>query len=547
MRSLTPRPPHQATALSSSLMGLALLLVVSACGPGPQAEAAVSNENDLGNVDFPTSCSEAVQEDLERGVALLHHMTYVEARATFQKTTEQEPDCAMAHWGLAMSYFQPFWGEHDVAGGRPAAERAVELEAPTERERHYASAVQAYYAASDASLGERVRSWESAMAELHHAFPEDQEAAAFYALAHLSTAPTDPAVQERSSALLEVVLEEEPEHPGAIHYSIHAHDVDARAEGGVTHARAYEEVAPSNPHALHMPSHIYVRIAEWEEVIEWNRRSADAALELPDGDGLSLHYAHALDYLMYGHLQRAQDDEAQVVLQELREGERYQPAFGAAYALAAVPARWYVERRDWEGAADLEPRMPAAFPWDEFPESEAMSHYARGLGAARTGDLDGARASLDRLHELEEASRQAWDDDYWARQIQVKQDAITAWIAMAEGRTEEAVQAMAQAAELHDRMEKHGVTPGDLQPAQELLGDLLMELDRPAGALEAYENSLEDWPGRYHTLLGAARAAEALGQEEDALAYYAELAERTADTEVEREGVAEALDRVVSR
>ena len=536
------RPSHPPV-----LPSLVLALVAAACAPAPSGEVTAGDQHELGNVDFPTSCSEAVQADLERGVALLHHMTYVEAQGTFQEVAEQEPDCAMAHWGLAMANFQPFWREHDVERGRPSALRAVELEAPNERERLYADAVHAYYEAPDASLGERVQSWERAMEGLHRAFPDDREAAAFYALAHLSTSPGDPEVQERTIELLAPILNEAPEHPGAIHYAIHAHDVDARAEDGATHARAYEDIAPSVPHALHMPSHIYVRLGDWEEVIEWNRRSADAALDLPSDEGLSLHYAHALDYLMYGYLQRAQDTEARTVLEELREEERYQPAFGAAYALAAVPARWHVERRDWEGAAELEPRIPGAFPWDDFPESEAMSHFARGLGAARTGDLDEARASLDRLEELEEASREAWGDGYWARQIQVKRGAITAWTALAEGRTQEAVATMADAAELHGAMEKHGVTPGDLQPAHELLGDLLMKTGQPAEALEAYEASLERWPARYHSILGAARAADALGQEEDALSFYSELAELAVDAEPHREGVAEAADRVRSR
>jgi tetratricopeptide (TPR) repeat protein len=539
----SPRRIHQNGALRSALPTLALLVALPACGPDVQTEAPPSQTHDLGSVDFPTSCPDAVQADLERGVALLHHMTYVEARSTFREAAEQEPDCAMAHWGMAMSHFQPFWGEHDIEAGRPAADRAVELEAPTERERQYAAAVHAYYAAPDASRMERVRSWEQAMEELHRAFPDDQEAAAFFALAHLSTAPADREVQARTSRILEEILSESPEHPGAIHYAIHAHDVDARADAGVTYADAYGDIAPSNPHALHMPSHIYVRVAEWDEVIDWNRRSADAALELPADDGLSLHYSHALDYLMYGYLQRGRDDLAEAVLRELREGERHQPAFATAYALASVPARWHVERRDWAGARELEPRVPATFPWDDFPESEAISHYARGLGAARTGDLDQARASMDRLEELEDAAREAWGDEYWARQIQVKQDAIAAWAALAEGRTGEAVEVMTEAAELHDEMEKSGVTPGDLQPAQELLGDLLMEVDRPAEALEAFERSLEKWPGRYHTILGAARAAYALGEEDDAQAYYTQLLELTAGAQTDREGVAEALER----
>ena len=541
--------PKALLSPKSLLSFVGLLVAVAACEP-PQVDVQEEPEPparhtaDIGDVHFPTSCSEEAQEELERGVALLHHMTYVGAEEAFSRAVALDGDCAVAHWGLAMAHFQPFWGDADIEGGRPHAQRAVEMEAPTERERAYAEAVFAFYRDPDASYPERVQAWEAAMEEVHRSFPEDQEAAAFYALAHLSSAPYDPDHQEHALSILEEIHQDEPRHPGAIHYAIHVHDVDARAEEGERFARAYEDIAPTVPHALHMPSHIYVRLGEWDEVIEWNRRSADAALEQPAGEYVSMHYVHALDYLMYGYLQKGQDGNAEAVLEELRSRSGFQPLFGTAYGLASVPARWHVERRDWAGAAALDPRVPETFPWDEFPESEAIGVYARGLGAARTGDTAEAAAAYERLEELEPAAQEEWGDDYWPRQIQVKRGGISAWVALAEGRTDEAVEEMRETAARADELEKSGVTPGDLQPAQELLGDLLMELDRPAEALEAYEASLAKWPGRYHTLLGAARAAEATGDEDLAHAYWEEFGDLTVDGDPEREGVAAARDRL---
>lgn len=520
---------------------LAALAVISA-GCEPAGTNSTDPEAGLGTVSFPTSCSEAVQPTLERGLLLLHHMMYAQAEETFLEAAEAEGDCAMAHWGVAMTRFQPLWGSAEVGAGRSSAERAVDLSPPTERERLYARAALAFYEDPDAGHAERVRRWESAMEELHRAHPDDPEAAALYALAHLAAGPDRPQHQERSAALLEEVHERMPRHPGALHYAIHAHDVDGRAEDGVRFARAYREVAPSIPHALHMPSHIYVRTGEWEEVIAWNRRSAEAALGHPAGEYVSLHYSHALDYLMYGYLQRGQDGKAAGVLEELRGREGYQPHLASAYALAAVPARWYVERRDWAGAADLAPREPAGFPWDDFPAGEAITYFARGLGAARSGDTERARAAAERLAELRAAADEE-GERYWARQIDVQRTSVSAWRALADGATEEAVRRMREAADRAAEMEKHPITPGALQPAGELLGDLLLEVDRPGEALEAYEASLETWPRRYHSLLGAARSAERLGHEERADRFYRQFADLTSEADSGRREVAEVRDR----
>lgn len=539
-----PAPRPASTERPALLLLAAFALTAVACEVPETGTDDPAPE--LGTVDFPTSCSEAVQPTLERGLLLLHHMMYAQADETFREAVEAEEECAMAHWGVAMARFQPFWGSADVEAGRAPAERAVELDPPTERERLYARAALAFYEDPEASYADRVESWEAAMEELHQSHPDDPEAAALYALAYLSVAPDDPERQERSSRLVEEVHERLPRHPGAIHYGIHVNDVEGRAEDGVRFARAYSDIAPSIPHSLHMPSHIYVRTGDWEAVIEWNRRSAEAALEHPAGEHISLHYPHAIDYLVYGHLQRADDREARDLLEELRDRDGYQPHLASAYTLAAVPARWHVERRDWAGAADLEPRVPEAFPWDDFPAAEAITHFARGLGAARTGDVEAARAAVERLAELGSALEEA-ESYHWARRIEVQRGSVSAWIALAEGDTEAAVAQMRTAAELAGEMEKHPVTPGALQPASELLGDLLLEVDRPAEALEAYQASLETWPGRYHALLGAARAAEGAGEEAAAEEYYRAFAELTADAEPVREEVAEVRERLAAR
>jgi tetratricopeptide (TPR) repeat protein len=537
-----PRSPVAAPAAA-----LVAALFITACGeqPAPPPEAGEGPTPELGVVAFPTSCSDEVQPTLERGLALIHHMMYAQAETLFEEAARTDEGCAMAYWGLAMSHFQPFWGSADIEAGREAAERAVALEPPTERERAYAAAALAFFEEEGVSYAARVRNWEAAMTELHEAFPDDQEAAALFALAHLSVAPDDRDRQDRVARLLEELHRAEPLHPGAIHYAIHAHDVEHRAEDGVDFAAAYEDIAPSVPHALHMPSHIYVRLGAWDEVIHWNRESADAALQHPAGEYVSLHYPHALDYLMYGYLQKGEDDAARAVLEELRSEEGYQPHLATAYALAAIPARWHVERRDWEGAAALEAGVPAEFPWNDFPGAAAMTHFARGLGAAHIGDVAAARAELDRLAELEAEADQA-EDYHWARQIEVQRRGVSAWIALVEDRPDAALEEMAAAAELAAGMEKHPVSPGDLQPARELLGDMLMELDRPDEALRAYEASLETWPNRYHTLLGAARAATAAGMEAEAQAHYEALADLVADAAPDRDGVAEARERAGS-
>jgi len=522
---LTPHTMARATALTIS--GLALV-----AGPVvAQHHAPHAREESLGQVDFHVSCEPDAEASFQRATALLHHMMYARAEREFEVLAERHPGCAMAHWGIAMTQFQPLWPGHPdddaLERGRAAIGAARERGLATDREQAYVAALDAFYGDPAADGPTRLRSFDRAMADLHQRFPDDLDAAAFHALALLATAAgaDDPAGQRRRAAnVLATVHDRSPTHPGAIHYAIHAHDVDGLAEGGVRYASAYGEIAPEVPHALHMPSHIHVRLGNWDEVIRWNEESAAAALNHPAGDHTSHHYPHALDYLVYAHLQHGDEEAAMAVLEELRTRTDYQPTFISGYALAAIPARIAVERRAWDEAATLSVREPATFPWDRFPGAEAMTHYARGLGSARTGDLAGAREALERLDALKANAARA-GDTYWANQIEVQRLSLAAWMANAAGHAEHAVRDMRAAADLAGTMEKDPVTPGDLQPPYELLGDLLLDLGRPDEALRAYETSLETWPARRNSLSGAKRAAEAAGATDRAASYDRALAE----------------------
>jgi tetratricopeptide (TPR) repeat protein len=320
-----------------------------------------------------------------------------------------------------------------------------------------------------------------------------------------------------------------PEHPGAHHYIIHAFDYPPLADQALGVARHYGEIAPDVPHALHMPTHIFTRLGSWEESIDWNERSAAAALQRPAAGRVSLHYLHALDYLAYAHLQLGQDDEARAVMQAIEAIDQpMQEELAVPYALAAVPARLALERQQWSRAAALEPRVPASYPWDRFPAMEAITWFARAIGAARSGDPAAAERALAKLPPLREAA--AKSSTYWATQIDIQVRAAGAWLAYAEDRDAEALKLMQEAADLEAATEKHPVTPGEVLPAAELLGDLLMELGQYADARKAYDASLERSPNRLYGLSGAARAAELQGDDAAAARYYRAVVALAGDT-----------------
>ncbi len=462
-------------------------------------------------------------------------MTYPQAREAFQQVATTDPRCAMAQWGVAMTLFQPLWptrpGPDALQRGWEAVQRAKALQPPTERERLFVASAEAFFlepASSDYWL--RIRRWEAATERIYDSFPEDPEADAFYALALLATAPSDTISRAHADRAAEILLrlyDRNPDHPGAMHYLIHANDVPGRERESLETTRKYEAVAPGNPHALHMPTHVYTRLGDWNGVIRGNLRAAEAALQYPAGDHGEFvwdEFPHAIEYLIYAYLQKGSDDEAAAQLQRLRATARLEPSFKTAFHLASTQARYALERRAWNEAASLVPREPAALDWDRFTWPEAIAQFARGLGAAHLGDVDKARAAGDRLGELEAATRGA-GEELFARNIRVLRLELNSWLAHLAGQRDSSVALMREAAELEASTPKHAVTPGPTLPAQELLGDLLMEQQRPAEALASYRRSLELYPRRLNGLLGAARAAAATGDASMARTWYRELLE----------------------
>ena len=514
-----------------------LLLSVALIAPSFAHElpSAESLEGYVGKVDFENSCNPKVKEKINRGVALLHHMMYGASERTFRAITVADPDCAMAHWGIAMTLFHPLWAppsEAELAKGWNALQRAEVLNPATPREREFVAAVAAFYKEwKTVTHKARISRWEVAQEKLFKAYPNDVDAGAFYALAHLATAPKGDksySHQKTAGELLEKLHAKAPEHPGLFHYIIHAYDNPALAPRAVKVARGYLKLAPNIPHALHMPSHIFVRLGFWSDVIEWNRRSADVAKQLSVGKPVSLHAIHAMDYMMYAYLQQAQDLDAQAVLAEINGTEHFQDSFASAYGIAAAQARYRLERQEWADAARLPIRIHQSFPWEKFSWFEAMTYFARGIGAARSGMTTEAASALHKLDAAYDRAVQA-KESYWAIQVDVQRKSVVAWMNFAEGKKTQGVQMMREAADLEDSVDKHPVTPGPVLPARELFGDMLREFKKYDEALEAYKTSLKTSPNRWNSLYGAGHAAEESGDITLAKEYYTNLVNLKAD------------------
>jgi tetratricopeptide (TPR) repeat protein len=490
----------------------------------PAVALAQHAEHQHGTVDFAISCNDEAQERFHLGLAQLHHMMYDQAMPHFQAATEADPDCAMAHWGIAMASFQPLWHPTPDAGlerGRAALERARQIGAPTERERAHLAAVEAFFAdpsppAADrpSDHAARTRAWMDAQREAHEAHPDDEDAAAFYALATVAHAQTqfapdaerDYTSQRAAGAVLERYLDDHPEHPGLHHYLIHAYDSPALADEARSVAARYDRLAPETAHALHMPSHIFVRLGQWEETADLNERSAEAALRQAASDpGAMGHYVHALDYVMYAYLQMGDEDRARETLERVRAVEETPAALAWAYGIAAPQARYYLERQRWEEAARLEPGQPAILQWEDYPAANALFHYARGLGAARSGDLDQAEVEAARIAAAVRSLREA-GDAYWAHLTDALGMAVEAWVLYERGDVDQALALMSEAADLEDSMDKHPVTPGEVLPVRELYGELLLREGRTAEARAAFEASLQRTPNRRNAMAGVERA-----------------------------------------
>ena len=546
----------------TALFGIASVLAVLLAAPVGTAEAdgkpvaehhravpVPAAGEKFGEVHFPISCNKDAQKRFERAVAILHSMWYEEAVKAFTGAADADPACAMPWWGVAMSHWYPLWYPPPPAAlkaGAEAVAKAQAIGAKTDRERGYIAAIAAFYRDSD-TLDHRTRAlaYEHAMAGLHQQFPGDREAAIFYALALVSTAdPNDKTYvnQKKAAAILEPIFAEQPNHPGVAHYLIHSYDAPPLAEAGLPAARRYAEIAPSVPHALHMPSHIFTRLGYWQESIDTNLRSAAAGQAYAKqvfGDGVAWDQSlHALDYLAYAYLQLGEDQKARGVVDEVMAFRKVTPnTLPAAYAMAAIPARYAVERRDWGAAAKLG-LPPALVAWDKFPWTTAMVTFTRALGRAHTGDLAGTRAEIEKLAAVRDALKVK--NKYWSDQVEAQRLAAAATLAQAEGRHDEAVRELRAAADLEDSAEKHPVTPGSIVPLRELLGDLLLEDRQPAAALAEYKRSLASAPNRYRSLYGAAKAADGAGDRAAAKGYFQQLTRLGSKADPDRTELAEA-------
>ena len=476
----------------------------------------------LGTVRFPISCNEAAQAHFSRAVALLHSFHWQEVRKALAQAAKEDPACAMVHWAHAMAamgnpYAWPLTGK-SLGDGIASVEKARQLAPKTERERDYIAGVEYFFRDAEKIPAQtRQLAYELAMSQLAAKYADDIEARIFHALAlSANYDPNDKTYrnQLRAAQILEGVLADKPDHPGVSHYLIHCYDSPPLAPRGLPSAYRYRDIAPSAPHALHMPSHIFTRLGMWDDSI-----AANTAVLSSTRDHSSR--LHSWDYMGYAYLQKAQDEDAKRVLSEIQalrkiDGE----SFGAAYALAAIPSRMALERQRWTEAASLKlPISEFDFSWQQFPHAEAIIVYARALGAARLGNLSAARKDTARLATLKSAMREA-KQFYWADQADIQIQTVNAWIARAGGQRQEALRRLRQAADHEDGTEKSAVTPGPIIPVREQLGDMLMAMKQPREALAEYEKAIVKEPNRFRSLFGAARAAEAIKEGGTARKYY---------------------------
>jgi tetratricopeptide (TPR) repeat protein len=517
--------------------------------------AAVPEPGDLrgaGKVEFPVSCAPDVQSEFARGVALLHSFFYEEARRVFTSVAERDPKCAMARWGIAMTWWHPIWTPptpDEMNAGKAAIEKAMAMNAGTDRERGFITALNVYYNTPDNSTAgavgqschgpvgprDRVVAYEKAMRQLRDKYPNDFETQTFYAFAVLAVGyatPSDTSLSKQleAAAILEKLWKENSNHPGVVHYLIHCYDYPHLAQRGLAAAQSYASLAPWVPHALHMPSHIFTRLGMWDESIAANKASAEASrayAAMRHRDASEAEELHALDYMAYSYLQEARDTEAKKIVDLTAKVRKTNPEleFIAAYALAAIPTRYAFERNDWHAAATLTvPNLPH---WSSFPFMEALIEYGHALGRAHTGDLDGARKAIARMQQLRDATKDP-KFDYFKNHLDLQMQAASAWVAASEGKKNEAIEMLRRAAEAEDILGKHPVSPGAFVPIREQLGSLLLEVGQAKEAQREFEAALKIYPGRFRGLYGAAQAAEQIGDKENANRYYAKLAAQTA-------------------
>jgi Tfp pilus assembly protein PilF len=513
------------------VFGLAVLLAAVPVAAQAPAHHDHPTPERLGRVHFATSCSSSVAADFDRAVALLHSFSFSTAKAAFEGVLQKDPSCAMAYWGIALTHWQnPFAVTRPpgaLPAGSAAAERARSTGTPTPRERDYIAAVNELYKSS-ATVDQRTRvlAYERAMEHVYRTYPDDREAAAFYALAATQAAlPTDKtyAQQLKAGAILDKLFAEQPEHPGLAHYIIHAYDYPPLASRALDAARRYAKIAPSAPHALHMPSHTFTRVGAWQDSVESNIASAAASIRDRDfGEAL-----HAMDYQVYAYLQTGQDAAARKLVADApRVLARLDvnvmggaaPGFAGLYAAAALPARYALERGAWKEAAALE-TTSTAYAW-----VDAVRRFARALGAARSGSIEAARADVAQLKSLTDKLLAAKDAD-WGEKTRIQHEVASAWVAFAEGRQQEGLGQLRKAADAEDATDKSAISPGPLAPARELLGEMLLAMNRPADAVKEFEATLQKEPNRFRATYYAAKSASLAGDTAKAREHFRHLVE----------------------
>ena len=511
---------------------------------GSYTSAAAQEDADLkfGKVHFATSCNETAQRRFDRAMRYQHSFWYAESKEIYQEAIKADADCAIAYWGTALALLS---NPHNaipapnLPQGLAAIEKARAIGAKTERERDYVDALAVMYVDYDKTPHQaRVQSYLKKMEALAAKYPDDDEAQIFYAITlNVSASPADKtyANQLKGAAILEPIWQRQPMHPGVAHYLIHLYDYPAIAEKGLTAASRYAKIAPNAPHAQHMPSHIFTRVGYWKESIAANLASVSAAKASREGGD----QLHGQDYLVYAYLQLSQDATAQQVIGNVEATQPDPENFPGAYARAASPARYMVERGDWKGAAGLDVKP------GKFPQTMAISYFARALGAARSGDPAAARGEIAKLAEIRDALRES-KIDYWATQVDVQMQTANAWVLYADGKFDDALKAMSAAADAEDRTEKSPVTPGSLAPARELYGFMLLDRGMAKEALAAFEATKAKEPNRFNGYAGAAKAAQALGDTAQAKANYEKLLAMTAGSDSDRPMLAAARTFVAS-
>src|SRR5215470_12793005 len=523
----------------ASLSLVTILAGVSLAHPA----VAQSDDDKLGKVHFETSCNAETQKLFDRGMLYQHSFWYRASQKMFEDTLKADPACSIAYWGIALSLL---WNPHsappakNLADGAAAIEKARAVGFKTEREQAYVDALAVMYKDYDkVDHRTRVVAYAKAMEALAQRYKDDDEAQIHYALAlNTSASPTDKtyASQLKGAAILEPIALRQPLHPGVAHYLIHLYDYPPIAQKGIEAAERYAGIAPSAPHAQHMPSHIFTRVGYWKESIASNAASIKAAAAEKE----NIEQLHARDYMVYAYLQLGRDREARAVVDEmLQAANNNTDVYGGSFALAASPARYAIERGDWKGAAALDVRP------SKFPATVAIAHFARALGAARSGNAEAAKADIAKLAELRDKLREA-KDAYWSNQVDIQYQIATAWLLNAQGKHDEALAAMKAAADAEDKTEKSPVTPGPLAPARELYGDMLLQRGMAKEALAAYQATMVKEPNRFNGFVGAARAAAALGDKATAKTDYEKLLALTADSNSDRPALAAARTYIAS-